>query len=219
FEEVITPYVQKTVDITRRVVDRIKVNRKYVRKIIMAGGSSQLSVAEKLLKEEFENDGIEIILSDSVFDLIAKGALFMAEQQKIIRVEEKTTTQFGVGVRTGIGIKKFEKLIDVNVSLPVSGSKIFKIDNQILKHGVVEIPCYEKDINNYPDSVTERDKGIEHINTYKIAVDRKLNPHELQVTFTIEVDGTLNLNVQLINSDGKEVKEFNAEIMSDNEIE
>ncbi len=219
FEEVIKPYVQKTVDITRAVIDKVKRKKKYVKKIIMAGGSSQLPLAEKLLREEFENDGIEVILSDSVFDLIAKGALFMAEQQKLILVQQKTTTQFGVGVRTGIGIKKFEKLIDVNVSLPVSGSKTFKIDNRILQQGIVEIPCYEKDVNSYPDSLTERDRGISHINTYRIAIYRRLNPHELKVIFTIESDGILNLSVQLFNSDGKEIKEFNAEIMSDNEIE
>lgn len=74
----------------------------------MAGGSSQLSLAEKMLREEFEGEGIDVILSDSVFDLIAKGALLMAEQQRLIHVDEKTTTQFGVGLRTGIGIKNLK---------------------------------------------------------------------------------------------------------------
>lgn len=219
FEEAIKPYVQKTVDITRHVINVARGKSKYVKKIIMAGGSSQLSIANKLLRKEFENDGIEVVLSDSVFDLIAKGALFMAEQEKLIRVEEKTTTQFGVGVRTGIGVKKFEKLIDVNIALPASGSKTFKIDNHISEHGMVEIPCFEKDVKNYPDSITELDDGIMHINTYKIAIDKNLKPDELKVTFTIESDGTLNLSVQLFNAVGKEIKEFNADIKSDSEIE
>lgn len=219
FEKVIEPYVQKTVDITRRVIDKVRNKSKYVKKIIMAGGSSQLSIAEKLLKKEFGDDGIEIVLSDSVFDLIAKGALFMAEQQKLIRVEERTTTQFGVGVRTGIGILKFEQLIDVNMPLPVSGSKTFKIDDRILEHGLVEIACFEKDVNNYPDSMTERDKGITHINTYRITIDKDLTPNELKVTFTIESDGTLSLFVKLFDVSGKEINEFNADIKSDSEIE
>ena len=185
----------------------------------MAGGSSQLSLAEKLLKDEFEHEGISVVLSDSVFDLIAKGALLMAEQQKLIRVEEKTTTQFGVGVRTGIGLKKFDMLIDINKALPVSGSKRFIIDNNILNVGVVEIPCYEKDIKNYPNAVTERDKGISHINTYRISVDRQLNPSEIEVTFTIETDGTLNLSANLYDIAGNQITNYNAEIMSDNEVE
>ena len=219
FETVIQPYVQMTVNITRRVIDKVRKNKKYVKKIIMAGGSSQLSLAERMLREEFENEDIDVILSDSVFDLIAKGALFMAEQQKLIHVDEKTTTQFGVGVRTGIGIKKFEKLIDVDEILPVSGSKTFKIDRNILSVGVVEIPCYEKDVKNYPESITERDKGISHINTYRIGIDKESNPSEIQVTFTIETDGTLNLTVQLYDDSGKPIRDFNAEIMSDSDRE
>lgn len=219
FDEVIRPYVQRTVDITRRVIEKVMEKKKFVRKIVMAGGSSQLTLAEKLLKEEFENDGIEIVQSDNVFDLIAKGALLMAEQQKLIRVEEKTNTQFGIGVLTGLGIKKFEKLIDVNVPLPVSSSKTYKIDNRILELGSVDIPCYEKDVNNYPDSKTERDKGISLINTYKIDIDKKLQPNELTVTFTIECDGTLNLSVHLFDSNGKEIKEYDAEVNFDNDVE
>lgn len=219
FENVIRPYVQTTVEITRRVVDKVRKSKRYVKKIIMAGGSSQLSLAEKMLREEFEGEGIDVILSDSVFDLIAKGALLMAEQQRLIHVDEKTTTQFGVGLRTGIGIKKFEKLIDVDQALPVSGSKTFKIDQNILNVGTVEIPCYEKDVKNYPESITERDKGISHINTYRIGIDRTSNPSEIQVTFTIETDGTLNLSVQLYDDSGKPIRDFNAEIMSDSEVE
>ncbi len=219
FENAIRDTVQETVDITRRVIDRIKEKNKYVKKIIMAGGSSQLELAKKLLEEEFEYDGIEIILSESAFDLIAQGALLMAEQQRLIKVEEKTVTQFGVGVRTGVGIKKFDMLIDVNKTLPVSGSKRFSIDSNILNAGEVEIPCYEKDINNYPNAITERDKGITHINTYHIGFDRKHNPSEIEVVFVIETDGTLNLSAKMFDKSGKQITDFNAEIMSDNELE
>ena len=219
FNRAIMPYVRKTVDITRNVIERIRKNKKYVKKIIMAGGSSQLSLAEQLLKAEFEDDGIEIVLSDSVFDLIAKGALLMAEQQKLIRVEEKTATQFGVGVRTGVGIKKFDMLIDVGQSLPVSGSKRFKIDGHMLQVGLVDIPCYEKDFRNYPGALTEREKGISHINTYHIGFDSKLNPSEIEVLFTIETDGTLNLSALMYDQKGRIITDFNAEIMSDDDIE
>lgn len=219
FENAIRDTVQETVDITRRVVDRVKGKNKYVKKIIMAGGSSQLALAKELLEEEFEYDGIKIVLSDSVFDLIAKGALLIAEQQRLIKVEEKTTTQFGVGVRTGVGIKKFDMLIDVNKTLPVSGSKRFPIDSNILNVGEVEIPCYEKDMNNYPNAITERDKGISHINTYHISFDRKHNPSEIEVLFIIETDGTLNLSAKMFDENGKQIIDFNAEIMSDNELE
>jgi len=219
FEDAIEEYVRRTVDITRRVIDRVEKRGYYVKKIIMAGGSSQLSLAEKLLREEFEYDGIDIILSENVFDLIAKGALLMAEQQKLIRVKQKTTSQFGVGVRTGIGIKKFDMLIDIDEMLPVSGSKRFTIDSNILNVGVVEIPCYEKDVKNYPNAVAEFDDGISHINTYRILVDRRINPAEIEVTFTIEKDGTLNLSAKLLDKNGILITELNSEIMSDSEVE
>ena len=219
FEDAIREPVQRTVEITRHVLSRVKKDQKHVHKIIMAGGSSQLSLAEEMLREEFEHEGISVILSDSVFDLIAKGALLLAEQQKLIRVEEKTTTQFGVGVRTGIGIKKFDMLIDTGCALPVKNSKRFVIDEHILSAGEVEIPCYEKDVKSFPEAVTERDEGITHINTYRIAVDRRFRPSEIEVTFRIETDGTLCLSACLFDQSGRMIEDFNAEIMSDSELE
>ena len=219
FEKIIEPYVQTTVDITRRIIDRIKKQKKYVRKIIMAGGSSQLDLAKRLLTEEFEGDGIEVILSDSVFDLISKGALLLAERQKLIRVEEKTATQFGIGVRTGIGIQKFEMLIDAGVSLPISGQKMFTIDHNIQSIGRVTIPCYEKDVRNYPKALTEQDEGIRHINTYHISIEKNINITDIVVMFTIESDGTLNLSANLIDQCGNKIQGFNTEINSDSDTE
>ncbi len=219
FEAVIGPLVNSTVEITRRVIDRIKDRKKYVRKIIMAGGSSQLSLAERMLQEEFEGDGISVILSDSVFDLIAKGALLLAEKQKLIRVEEKTATQFGIGVRTGVGIQKFEMLIDACETLPVTGNRRFRIDQNIIDIGSVDIPCYEKDVKNYPAALTEHDNGILHINTYHITIERGACPAEIEVAFTIEVDGTLNLAVELFDSNGNSIQGYNTEINSDNDTE
>lgn len=219
FEAVIEPLVQKTVAITRRVIERVRSKKKFVRKIIMAGGSSQLTLAERLLKEEFEYDGISVLLSDSVFDLIAKGALLLAEKQKLIRVEEKTATQFGIGVRTGIGIQKFEKLIDAGMPLPVSGEKRFGIDQNIINMGVVNIPCYEKDVKNYPYALTEQDDGILHINTYHISIEKVANVTDIQVMFTIEADGTLNLSAELIDDNGHLIQNFHTEINSDSDTE
>jgi molecular chaperone DnaK len=219
FEAVIVPLVKSTVEITRRVIDRIKDSKKYVRKIIMAGGSSQLSLAERMLREEFEGDGISVILSDSVFDLIAKGALLLAEKQKLIRVEEKTATQFGIGVRTGVGIQKFELLIDAGETLPVTGNRRFRIDQNIIDIGSVDIPCYEKDVKNYPAALTEHDNGILHINTYHITIEKGACPAEIEVVFTIEVDGTLNLTVELFDGNGNSIQGYNTEINSDNDTE
>lgn len=219
FESAIEPLVKNTVEITRRVIDRIKSRKKYVRKIIMAGGSSQLSIAERLLIEEFEGEGISVILSDSVFDLIAKGALLLAEKQKLIRVEEKTATQFGIGVRTGVGIQKFEMLIDAGKTLPVTGNKRFRLDQNNTDGGKVDIPCYEKDVKNYPSALTEQDKGILHINTYHITIEKGASPAEIEVSFTIEVDGTLNLAVELFDSKGNVIQGYNTEINSDNDTE
>lgn len=219
FEEAIRDQVQKTVNITRRVINRVKEKDKDVRKIIMAGGSSQLSLAERLLKKEFEDKGIRILLSDSAFNLIAKGALLMSEQQRLIRVEEKTATQFGVGIRTGIGRNKFDMLIDVDQQLPVSSRKHFSIDSNILSAGEVAIPCYERDVKNYPGAVFEGDAGIAHINTYRIAFDRSLQPSGIEVAFDIARDGTLKLSTSLYDRNGNRIKNFNAEIMSDNELE
>ncbi len=219
FENVIRPMIQSTVDITERVIEKVKRQKKYVRKIVMAGGSSNIILAQKMLAEQFENEGIEVILSDEPFDLIAKGALLMAENHRLIMVEEKTTEQFGVGERTASGLTRFQTLISENEVLPVSGSKCYEVNVNMQKNGEIEIPCYERDIKNYPDSQVTRDKGVSYINTYKIAIDRELSPSSVRVEFNIEKDGTLRLSAELLDSSEKVIKKIETDITSDSDIE
>ena len=211
--------IQSTVDITERVIEKVKRQKKYVRKIVMAGGSSNIILAQKMLAEQFENEGIEVILSDEPFDLIAKGALLMAENHRLIMVEEKTTEQFGVGERTASGLTRFQTLISENEVLPVSGSKCYEVNVNMQKNGEIEIPCYERDIKNYPDSQVTRDKGVSYINTYKIAIDRELSPSSVRVEFNIEKDGTLRLSAELLDSSEKVIKKIETDITSDSDIE
>ncbi len=219
FENAVRPLIQTTVDITERVIEKARRQKKYVRKIVMAGGSSNIILAHKMLSEQFENEGIEVILSDEPFDLIAKGALFMAENHKLIMVEERTTEQFGVGERTGSGLTRFQTLIPENEILPVSGSKIYEVNVNMQKNGEIEIPCYERDIKNYPDAQVTRDKGISYINTYKIQIDSTLFPSSVRVEFNIEKDGTLRLSAELLDSAGNVLKQIETDITSDSDIE
>jgi molecular chaperone DnaK len=218
FENAILPLIQNTIDITQRVIDSVYSQKKYVHKIVMAGGSSKILLAQKLLIEQFENDGIEIILSDEPFDLIAKGALLIAEQQKLFIVEEKTTQQFGVGERTNSGLTRFYPLISENVVLPTKGNKIYDVTKEMLKTGELEIPCYEKDVKNYPHAQVTRDKGVSYINTYKISIDNKLQPSCIDIQFEIDTDGTLQLSAKLLDSKGSLLKTIQENVASDDVI-
>lgn len=219
FENAVRQLIQSTVDITERVIEKVRRQKKYVRKIVMAGGSSNILLAQKMISEQFGNEGVEVILSDEPFDLIAKGALLMAENHRLIMVEEKTTEQFGVGERTASGLTRFQTLISENEILPVSGSKCYEVNVNMQKNGEIEIPCYERDIKNYPDAQVTRDKGISYINTYKIGIDRELSPSSVRVEFNIEKDGTLRLSAELLDSSGNVLKQIETDITSDSDIE
>lgn len=206
FEACIYPLVKRTVDITRQVVDRAV--QKYdveIHSIIMAGGSSQLLLAQRLLKEEFQKDSITVCLNEDVFDLISIGALELAEQENMIAIEEKTGSQFGVAERIALGTLLFETLIDKDEKLPVTGEKEYDITEDMLRIGELQIQCYERDIKAFPKAKmipNDIGKGINFIETYRIKLNANLKPEKIKVCFSIEKDGTLTLEWKLLDAKG-----------------
>lgn len=220
YNSCIRPLVEKTVELTRKVIDIAQNEKnKCISRITMAGGSSLITLSYELLKAEFEKDNIEIKRSVDVFDLISKGAQQLAEKESLISIEEKTVAQFGVAEKTGIGVLKFHELIKENCKLPASGSKEYIIDDNMLNCGELEIKCFERDIKAYPNALTVRDKGMSFINIYKIKIDKLLNPKSVFVTFSIDTDGTLGLSAILKDSDGKELKKIDTEITAESDLE
>lgn len=220
FEECIQPLIEETVNITRKVIDSVVNTHKVkIPQITMAGGSSKIYLAQKLLEDEFKSDGINIAVDEDVMSVISKGALEISEKENLIQVSERTASQFGVAERKGIGILVFESLIDINSALPVSGSKEYGISNSMLDCGELEIKCYEKDVRNYPNSTNVTEKGIEFINSYRISFDKNLKPETVVVTFSIEKDGTLEISALFKDKYGKVLENVTNSIIGDNDLE
>lgn len=219
FDKCVEPLLQKTVDISRKVIDRASRQNKNVQKIIMAGGSSQILKVQQMLKDEFEPDGIEIVISSNIYDLISIGALELASRHNLIAIEERTATQFGVAERTGLGRLKFCSLIPENAVLPVSGTKIYPVDEQMCKSGEIEIKCYERDIKAYPNAAMQGDDGILFINSYRVPVDSAKSPASIEVAFHIGYDGAISLSAVTKDICGEKISDINVSVNSDSELE
>lgn len=221
FDKAIRDIILETLNITARTIGRVKKKGYTVTSLVLAGGSSQLRLVSKMLKDEFEAEGISICtpMNYDIFQLISRGALTIAQSERRIRVEEKTDAQFGIGTGTGIGRCLFEMLIDADVPLPVSSkTKTYPIPEEKRRVGEITIPCFRKDVKNYPDAKTNMDEGINLINVYKLPFDPKSNPVSIDVIITIEADGTPSINAVLYDNDGKAVMQFNDEMQFDCEV-
>lgn len=223
FEECIKTLVMETVQITREVVDRaMREQNVAIHTIIMAGGSSQLPLAQRLLRQEFQKDGIEIAINDDVFDLISKGALELAEQENSIAIQEKTEVQLGIAEQTGLGTLNFETIIDCNQSLPVAGQKEYRITEKMLKVGQLHIKCYERDVKAYPKAnriPEDIGNGINFIEEYAIDIKPELRPDRIQVRFSIEEDGTLTLGWEVYDVSGGVLEHADNRIQVDSDLE
>lgn len=220
FEECIRPLIKRTVDITRRVVDEVISKGAELKKIILAGGSSQIYLVYEMLKTEFEKDNIEIIINeDEVFDLISKGALIIAERKNALSIGSMTTTQFGIAEKTPIGKSKFQALIMENSKRPVDGKKHYIIDSNIIRAGEIKIECYEKDIKSYPNAKNISDDGISFINSYTIPIETGLMPNSADVIFHIDQEGKLSLEATLLDNQNNVIKNLNKELRNNDDLE
>lgn len=220
FEDCICPIINKTISITRRLIESVKKNGADVTRIIMAGGSSQIPLVRDMLENEFQNDGIEISAKRSeIFNLISTGALMICEKENAITIEEKTATQFGIAEKTAIGTSRFHSIISENSVIPVKGRQSFRIDSGIISSGEMKIECYDRDIKSYPDAVNAGDEGISYINTYIVPIERELNPETAEIIFCIDDEGQLSLEANILDKIGNTVKNLNIDVGIDSVME
>lgn len=220
YDNSIRSFIERTVSITEKVINETEsFHGAEIKRIVLAGGSSQIKLCRELLCEKFEDRGIEVVCDVNIFDVISKGALILCENEKDLNIEERTVSQFGIDEKKGGMYVVFAPLIMEGAKLPVSGERDFEIGDQT--SGEIRVRLYEKDVKNYPDaSRINRDEGISEINEYRIPIpqsDHKLK--NVKVIFTIEKDGTLKLTADFIDEEGSVVKKVEVDMDSDSNLE
>jgi len=208
-ENYIGAYIDKTADITFQTIQRAKTEHGIdkINQIVLAGGSSNIPLVKKTLEQRLKNQ--DIVFCDDVSTLISRGAAVLAQRYAELDSVSKavTTVQMGVAATEGVQFGRFQVIIPEDVALPCTKKRTFYLSSDNLKK--FEIKYYERDIKNFPDAIFARDDGIEEIDS--IVIDNlpenlKAAEVQVEVTFTAQKDGSLNIGVELTDLAGNKIQ-------------
>ena len=86
----------------------------------------------------------------------------------------------------------------------------------------LEIEYYERDIKNFPNAIRVDDEGIEQIDSLiidNLPPNLKASETLVEVEFTAQKDGSLDINVLLKDNDGNEISSGNMTFKKKSDLE
>ena len=206
FYEFIQEDIERTIEITKNVVNEAYENGvESIDKVVLAGGSSQIPLVKELMEKNFSKSNP--VYADDISTLISRGAVLLANEELDDITEPITNIQYGVAPSDGMSYRLFKTIIPENQKLPCSGKEYFYLNKD--GQDRIEIPYFERDIKNYPNAVRTDDDGITEIDTIIISnLPKGLKKDEVKigVEFTIALDGTLGIEVDVIDVKGKNIR-------------
>jgi len=207
FESLIEADVQRTVDITRSVIEEAHARGiESIDQIVLAGGSSQIPAVKERLEKAFG----QTIFADDISTLIARGAALLASEELAGATEQITNVQYGVAANSGVALRQFRCIIPEDRKLPCSGKEYFYLNKDGQRR--LEIPYYERDIKNYPKATRTDDEGITQIDTLILSdLPEGLRKDEVKISveFFLQEDGTLEVKADIMDMSGNSIRNGN----------
>ncbi len=204
-ENYIRDEIEKTVDITLQTIQRAKDEKNIERidQIVLAGGSSNIPLVKQILEERLSDQNV--VFCDDVSTLISRGAAILAKRHEPIS-KTVTTVEMGIVATEGVQFGKFQVIIPADEPLPCVRKRTFYLPQDNMEK--FEIKYYERDIKNFPDAIFSRDPGIEEIDSIMIdnlPPNLKASDVQVEVTFTAQIDGSLDIGVELKDKGGNNI--------------
>lgn len=220
-EELIGEEINRTVEITLKTIQAAKDKGvEKIERIVLAGGSSNIPLVKKTLEERLQSH--DIVFSDDVSTLISRGATILAgryaEMDKLTK--PVTALQMGITAAEGMEFEKFQMLIPEDAPLPCTMKRTFYLSRDNQRRLVIDY--YERDVKNYPAAKYGYDKGVEQIDSLVIdnlPPNLKAGEVKVDVTFTAQIDGSLDINVELKNLDDEKITQGNITFTKKSDIE
>ena len=211
FEEITAELLVKARKALDSVLNQAKLNRADIDTIILAGGTSKISSVKSSVEKYF---GKPSYADRNPATLIAEGAALFADLKwnqnttidRKIKIFEKTVTDLGVALKG----RKFDRIIQIGSALPCEHSKKYSLVEDYQQE--LNIECYTRE----PGSTASRtfDEGIDYIGQIHISnlPPLKISDTDVTVIFRITKEYELEVEVQLHDMTGAEIKQSTVKI-------
>ena len=187
---------------------------------MLAGGSSNIPLVKEMLEEKLSRN--DVVYCDDVSTLISRGAAVMANkaQEMSNMTMQITNVQLGIAATEGVQYGKFQVIIPENELLPCTKYRNFNLSQDGQRR--LDIVYYERDIKNYPNAIRIDDNGINEIDT--LIIDNlpsglKKDEVIVEVKFTAQSDGSLDINVNIKDNNGDSIKQGELLIVKESDLE
>lgn len=219
-EKCIKKEIKHTIEITKNTIDEAKEKGAEISQVVLAGGSSNIPLVKEMLEEKLSRN--DVVYCDDVSTLISRGAAVMANkaQEMSNMTMQITNVQLGIAATEGVQYGKFQVIIPENELLPCTKYRNFNLSQDGQRR--LDIVYYERDIKNYPNAIRIDDNGINEIDT--LIIDNlpsglKKDEVIVEVKFTAQSDGSLDINVNIKDNNGDSIKQGELLIVKESDLE
>ena len=123
--ELLRPFIQKTLDIMKKVLEEAGKKKESIDRVLLVGGSSKLNLVKTMVEEEFGAERVSCDLDPD--QCVAKGALLYFEKfGRQITDTNRKVSQIGGGTQRGNGATLHE-IVNMNLGTRVGPEHRFDI--------------------------------------------------------------------------------------------
>ncbi len=209
FEDLIQEYIEETLSATEKAIEDANLTKEDIDKVILVGGSTKIPYIQKEVEQLLEKEITKGINPD---ECVAIGAAIQASilsgQKKGMVLVDVIPLSLGIEIEGGV----FVPVIERNTPIPTVANKLFTTISDFQKS--VEIHIFQGERIRCQDNISLGKFQLEGIRPAKKGEPR------IEVNFTINVDGILEVNAQDLDTNSKHsIKISNPNTLSEEDIQ
>lgn len=202
FQEIISPIIQRTFDITANAIENAHVEKNQIDAVILVGGSTKIPYVQEKVTEFFGQPpyfGIETVLVISMGASILGHTLMSGYSEAAPVLLDVIPLSVGVGT---VG-DYIEIIIEKNEPLPIERTSVFT--NATDDQTAVRIEIFQGDARNKSESHLMGDLVLSDL--------RKAKRGELKIEVKFEVDTNGVLNISAVDLETGKIQKISLNIL------
>ncbi|MCC5875979.1 MAG: molecular chaperone DnaK [Candidatus Sumerlaeia bacterium] len=189
FEELVEPFINRTVRCCKRALDDAGLNRKDIDKVVMVGGSTRIPLVQDAVEDFFGLTPFKGVNPDEVVALGAatQAGVFAGNIEEVTLIDVAPHS-LGIEVKDG----KFSTIIEKNATIPIKAAKNFTTTEENQSFVNIHILQGEND-------EASENRSLGKFSLTGIPPAPRGRPR-IRVTFFVNADGVMEISAEELGS-------------------